>query len=72
MLDEVIHRIDEHCAAFIRLARFAVVMRSEQWNSERRVERSVLPPFSEVLRDHCRDDSVPHEETLRAGLREEL
>ena len=48
------------------------VMRSELWNPERRVERSESPPFSQVLRDHCKDDSMPDEETLRAGLREEL
>jgi uncharacterized protein len=48
------------------------VMRSELWNPERRVERSAFPPFSQVLRDHCRDDSMPDEETLRAGLRMEL
>ena len=48
------------------------VMRSELWNPESRVERSVFPPFSQVLRDHCNDDSMPDEETLRAGLREEL
>src|SRR3954464_11175244 len=48
------------------------VIRSELWNPERRVERSVFPPFSQVLRDHCRDDSMPDEETLRAGLRLEL
>jgi uncharacterized protein len=48
------------------------VMRSELWNPESRVQRSVFPPFSQVLRDHCNDDSMPDEETLRAGLREEL
>ena len=48
------------------------VMRSELWNPERRVERSVFPPFSQVLRDHCHDDSMPDEETLRAELRLEL
>ena len=48
------------------------VMRSELWNPERRVERSAFPPFSQVLRDHCKDDTMPDEETLRAGLREEL
>jgi uncharacterized protein len=48
------------------------VMRSELWNPASRVERSVFPPFSQVLRDHCHDDSMPDEETLRAGLREEL
>ena len=48
------------------------VMRSELWKPERRVDRSVFPPFSQVLRDHCQDDSMPDEATLRAGLREEL
>ena len=48
------------------------VMRSELWNPDRRVERSAFPPFSQVLRDHCRDDTMPDEETLRAGLRLEL
>ena len=48
------------------------VMRSELWNPESRVDRSVFPPFSQVLRDHCNDDSMPDEDTLRAGLREEL
>jgi uncharacterized protein len=48
------------------------VMRSGLWNPESRVQRSVFPPFSQVLRDHCNDDSMPDEETLRAGLREEL
>ena len=48
------------------------VMRSELWNPERRVERSVFPPFSQVLRDHCRDATIPDEETLRAGLALEL
>jgi uncharacterized protein len=48
------------------------VMRSELWNPDSRVERSLFPPFSQVLRDHCNDDSMPDEETLRAGLREEL
>ena len=48
------------------------VMRSELWNPERRVERSVFPPFSQVLRDHCRDETLPDEETLRAELRLEL
>jgi uncharacterized protein len=30
--------------------------------------RSVFPPLSQVLRDHCRDDTIPDEATLRAGL----
>ncbi|MCV2491001.1 pyridoxamine 5'-phosphate oxidase family protein [Geodermatophilus sp. YIM 151500] len=48
------------------------VMRSGLWDPARRVERSVFPPFSQVLRDHCRDDSVPDEVALRAGLAQEL
>jgi uncharacterized protein len=48
------------------------VMRSGLWDPDRRVERAAFPPFSEVLRDHCRDDTVPDEATLRAGLALEL
>jgi uncharacterized protein len=48
------------------------VMRSGLWDPERRVERSVFPPFSQVMRDHCRDDTIPDEATLRAGLALEL
>ena len=48
------------------------VMRSELWNPERRVERSAFPPFSQVLKDHCRADDIPDEEPLRAALRLEL
>ena len=48
------------------------VMRSGLWDPERRVPRSAFPPFSQVLRDHCKDASIPDEELLRAGLREEL
>jgi hypothetical protein len=48
------------------------VMRSGLWDPARRVERSVFPPFSQVLRDHCRDATVPDEAQLRAGLALEL
>jgi uncharacterized protein len=48
------------------------VMRSGLWDPERRVERSEFPPFSQVLRDHCRDETIPDEATLRAGLTQEL
>jgi PPOX class probable FMN-dependent enzyme len=48
------------------------VMRSRLWDPERRVERSVFPPFSQVLRDHCRDATIPDEAALRAGLALEL
>jgi PPOX class probable FMN-dependent enzyme len=47
-------------------------MRSGLWDPERRVERSAFPPFSQVLREHCRDDTIPDEATLRAGLALEL
>jgi PPOX class probable FMN-dependent enzyme len=48
------------------------VMRSGLWDPDRRVERTVFPPFSQVLRDHCRDGSIPDEDVLRAGLAQEL
>ena len=48
------------------------VMRSGLWDPERRVERSAFPPFSQVLRDHCRDGTIPDEATLRAELATEL
>jgi hypothetical protein len=48
------------------------VMRSGLWNPERRVERSAFPPFSQVLRDHCKDATIPDEATLRAELALEL
>jgi uncharacterized protein len=48
------------------------VMRSGLWDPERRVERSAFPPFSQVLRDHCRDETIPDEAQLRADLALEL
>jgi PPOX class probable FMN-dependent enzyme len=48
------------------------VMRSGLWDPERRVDRSVFPPFSQVLRDHCRDETIPEEAELRASLALEL
>jgi uncharacterized protein len=48
------------------------VMRSGLWDPERWVDRSVFPPFSQVLKDHCRTDAIPDEDVLRAGLRQEL
>ena len=48
------------------------VMRSGLWDPERRVDRSVFPPFSQVLRDHCRDAAIPDEAQLRADLAQEL
>jgi PPOX class probable FMN-dependent enzyme len=48
------------------------VMRSGLWDPDRRVDRSVFPPFSQVLRDHCHDETIPDEATLRADLALEL
>jgi PPOX class probable FMN-dependent enzyme len=49
------------------------VMRSGLWDPSRRVDRSVFPPFSQVLRDHARDATVPQdEEAMRADLALEL
>jgi PPOX class probable FMN-dependent enzyme len=48
------------------------VMRSGLWDPDRRVERSAFAPFSQVLRDHCRDATIPDEATLRADLALEL
>jgi PPOX class probable FMN-dependent enzyme len=48
------------------------VMRSGLWDPDRRVERSAFPPFSQVLRDHCHDATIPEEGTLRAELALEL
>jgi PPOX class probable FMN-dependent enzyme len=49
------------------------VMRSGLWDPERRVERSAFPPFSQVLRDHCRDATIPVDDaSLRASLAQEL
>ena len=48
------------------------IMRSGLWDPERKVDRSVFPPFSQVLKDHCRDSTIPGEAQLRASLAEEL
>jgi PPOX class probable FMN-dependent enzyme len=48
------------------------VMRSGLWDPERTVDRSVFPPFSQVLKDHCRDATIPDEALLRASLAQEL
>ncbi|MGY1600744.1 MSMEG_1061 family FMN-dependent PPOX-type flavoprotein [Geodermatophilus sp. SYSU D00815] len=50
------------------------VMRAGLWDPQRRVERSVFPTFSQVLRDHCADDSMPLLDTpaMRAALSREL
>lgn len=49
------------------------VMRSGLWDPERRVDRSAYPTFGAVLRDHCRDATIPADDAvMRAALAEEL
>ena len=49
------------------------VMRSGLWDPERLVDRSAYPTFGAVLRDHCRDRTIPTDDALmRAALAEEL
>ena len=49
------------------------VMRSRLWDPDRRVERSVFPPMSQVLRDHCRYPAAPFDDVeMRAELAQEL
>jgi predicted pyridoxine 5'-phosphate oxidase superfamily flavin-nucleotide-binding protein len=59
VLDKVIHRIDEHCAAFIRLAPFAMASPEGEPDVP---PRGGDPGFVRVL----------DEATLRAGLALEL
>jgi PPOX class probable FMN-dependent enzyme len=49
------------------------VMRSGLWDPARRVERSALTPFGQVLKDHCQlATPLPDDATLRAELAQEL
>jgi PPOX class probable FMN-dependent enzyme len=49
------------------------VMRSGLWDPERRVDRSTYPSFGTVLREHCRDTTIPTDAAvMRAALAEEL
>jgi uncharacterized protein len=49
------------------------VMRSGLWDPAARVERSALPPFGEMLRDHARlETPLPDDATIRAELALEL
>jgi PPOX class probable FMN-dependent enzyme len=49
------------------------IMRSGLWDPSRVVDRSVFPPFSQVLRDHCDDSTLPVDDVaLRRGLAREL
>ncbi len=49
------------------------VMRSGLWDPAAQVERSALPPFGEMLRDHARlETPLPDDATIRAALALEL
>jgi predicted pyridoxine 5'-phosphate oxidase superfamily flavin-nucleotide-binding protein len=48
------------------------VMRSGLWDPSRQVPRSALPPFGEVLKDHCRLPAPLDEAEMRAELVTEL
>ena len=48
------------------------VMSSRRWDPSRQVPRSVLPPFGEVLKDHCRLPAPLDEAEMRAELATEL
>jgi hypothetical protein len=49
------------------------LIRSGLWDPERRVERSALAPFGEVLKDHCRlETPLPDDATIRAELAADL
>ncbi|WP_232797204.1 MSMEG_1061 family FMN-dependent PPOX-type flavoprotein [Blastococcus atacamensis] len=49
------------------------VMRSGLWDPERRMDRSTYPSFGTVLREHCRDTSIPTDDAqMRSELAEEL
>jgi PPOX class probable FMN-dependent enzyme len=49
------------------------VMRSGLWDPASRVDRATFPPFGQVLREHCRDTTIPTDDAvLRAALAEEL
>jgi predicted pyridoxine 5'-phosphate oxidase superfamily flavin-nucleotide-binding protein len=62
VLDKVIHRIDEHCAAFIRLAPFATLATASPEGEPDVSPRGGDPGFVCLL----------DEATLRAGLALEL
>ncbi|MGY1717926.1 MSMEG_1061 family FMN-dependent PPOX-type flavoprotein [Blastococcus sp. SYSU DS0552] len=49
------------------------VMRSGLWDPEQRVDRSAFAPFGEVMREHCRDTTIPTDDAvIRADLALEL
>jgi PPOX class probable FMN-dependent enzyme len=49
------------------------LMRSGLWDPDKRVDRSTMTPFGEVLKDHCRlETPLPDDATIRADLAQEL
>jgi PPOX class probable FMN-dependent enzyme len=57
--------------AYLQCAK--AVMRSRLWDPAGRVDRSALPPFGTMIRDHCRlETPLPDDATLRAELALEL
>jgi PPOX class probable FMN-dependent enzyme len=49
------------------------VMRSGLWDPSKRVDRSTLTPFGQVLKDHCAlETPLPDDATIRAELAAEL
>jgi PPOX class probable FMN-dependent enzyme len=57
--------------AYLQCAK--AVMRSGLWDPASRIDRSDLPPFGTMIRDHCRLESpLPDDATLRAELALEL
>jgi PPOX class probable FMN-dependent enzyme len=57
--------------AYLQCAK--AVMRSGLWDPAARVERSALPPFGVMIRDHCRlETPLPDDATIRAELALEL
>jgi hypothetical protein len=57
--------------AYLQCAK--AVMRSGLWDPSARVDRSALPPFGVMIRDHCRlETPLPDDATIRAELALEL
>jgi hypothetical protein len=57
--------------AYLQCAK--AVMRSGLWDPAAQVDRSALPPFGAMLRDHCRlETPLPDDATIRAELALEL
>jgi hypothetical protein len=57
--------------AYLQCAK--AVMRSGLWDPAARVDRSLLPPFGTMIRDHCRlETPLPDDATIRAELALEL